>query len=130
MLTLGWVKGTISKTVHQRMDSFRQKQMNLDELMQLGWGDAAYYFGERKKRYSLAKCKVPAVVPLHARDDAAASALTTFGEPMETLDKVPRKLQMPQRNSRAESSHMRLGSRKLQSHQQIMLRLAGAAPHL
>jgi len=30
----GWVMGTISKTVQQRMESFRQKQMKLDELTQ------------------------------------------------------------------------------------------------
>jgi len=28
----GWVMGTITKTVQQRMESFRQKQMKLDEL--------------------------------------------------------------------------------------------------
>jgi hypothetical protein len=32
----GWVMGTISKTVQHRMDSFRQKQMRLDELTQPG----------------------------------------------------------------------------------------------
>jgi len=42
----GWVMGTISKTVQQRMESFRQKQMKLDELTQPGWEDAADYFRE------------------------------------------------------------------------------------
>jgi hypothetical protein len=32
----GWVMDTISKTVQQRMESFRGKQMKLDELAQLG----------------------------------------------------------------------------------------------
>jgi len=32
----GWVMGTISKTVPHRMESFRQKQMRLDELTQPG----------------------------------------------------------------------------------------------
>jgi hypothetical protein len=42
----GWVMGTITKTVPQRMERFRQKQMKLDELTQPGWEDAADYFGE------------------------------------------------------------------------------------
>ena len=33
----GWVMGTITKTVQQYMESFRQKQMKLDELTQPGW---------------------------------------------------------------------------------------------
>jgi len=37
----GWVMGTITKTVQQRMERFRQKQTMLDELTQLGWEDAA-----------------------------------------------------------------------------------------
>jgi len=40
----GWVMGTISKTVQHCMESFRQKQMRLDQLTQPGWGDAADYF--------------------------------------------------------------------------------------
>jgi len=36
----GWVMGTITKTVQQRMESFRQKQMKLDELTRPGWEDA------------------------------------------------------------------------------------------
>jgi len=42
----GWVMGTITKTVQQHMESFRQKQMKLDELTQPGWEDAADYFRE------------------------------------------------------------------------------------
>jgi hypothetical protein len=38
--------GTISKMVQQRMESFRQKQMKLDELTQPRWEDAADYFRE------------------------------------------------------------------------------------
>jgi hypothetical protein len=37
----GWVMGTISKTVQHRIESFRQKQMRLDQWRQSGWGDAA-----------------------------------------------------------------------------------------
>jgi len=39
----GWVMGTITRTVQQRMESFRQKKMKLDELTQPGWQDAADY---------------------------------------------------------------------------------------
>jgi len=42
----GWVMGKITKTVQQRMESFRQKQMKLDELTQPGWENAANYFRE------------------------------------------------------------------------------------
>jgi hypothetical protein len=42
----GWVMDTITKTVQQRMESFRQKQMKLDELTHPGWEDAADYFRE------------------------------------------------------------------------------------
>jgi len=42
----GWMIGTISKTVQERTESFRQKQMKLDESKQLGWEDAADYFRE------------------------------------------------------------------------------------
>jgi hypothetical protein len=37
----GWEMGTITKTVQQRMQRFRPKQMTLDELTQLGWEDVA-----------------------------------------------------------------------------------------
>jgi len=47
----GWVMGTISKTVQQRMERFRQKVMKLDELTQPGWEDIAEYFRERVKKY-------------------------------------------------------------------------------
>jgi len=46
----GWVMGTITTTVQQRMERFRQQQMKLDELTQPGWEDAAHYFLERHKK--------------------------------------------------------------------------------
>jgi hypothetical protein len=46
----GWVMGTLTKTVQQRMERFRQKQMMLDELTQPGWVDAANYLGEQDKK--------------------------------------------------------------------------------
>jgi len=42
----GWVMGTITKMEQQRMERFRQKQMQFDELTQPGWEDAADYFRE------------------------------------------------------------------------------------
>jgi hypothetical protein len=37
----GWVMGTITKTVPQHMERFRQKQMKLHEMTLPGWEDAA-----------------------------------------------------------------------------------------
>jgi hypothetical protein len=50
----GWVMGTISKTVQQRMASFQQMRIKLDELTQPGWEDAADYFSERDEKYATA----------------------------------------------------------------------------
>jgi len=50
---------------------------------------------ERDKNYRTAELKVPAVVKLEMEDVAAASAQTTFGEHMETLDIMHGILQMP-----------------------------------
>ena len=115
----GWVMGTISKTVQQRIESFRQKQMKLDELTQPGWEDAADYFRERDKKYGTAEFRVPVVVQPQTDDDASAPPATTFGELMERLDIVPGILQMPQGTSRPASSHIRLRSVKPQSNTTI-----------
>jgi len=48
----GWVMGTITKMVQQRVESFRQMQMKLDKLTQPGLEDAADYFRERDKKNS------------------------------------------------------------------------------
>jgi hypothetical protein len=106
----GWVMGTITKTVHQRMERFRQKQMKLDELSQSGWGDAADYFRERDKKYGTTELRVPAVVQPQTMDNAPAPRPATFGELMESLEIVPRISQWPQGPSRPGSSHIRLGS--------------------
>jgi len=42
----GWVVGTKSKTVPQRLETFWQTQMKLDELTQSGSGEVADYFCE------------------------------------------------------------------------------------
>jgi hypothetical protein len=46
----GWVMGTITNTVQQRMERFQQRQMTHDELTQPGWEHAADYFRERDKK--------------------------------------------------------------------------------
>ena len=115
----GWVMGTITKTVQQRMERFRQKQMKLDELTHLGWEDAADYFCERDKKYGTTKLRVPAVVQPHTMDDALAPPPATFGELMEILDIVPGISERPQVTSRRGSSHIRQGSVKPQSQSTI-----------
>jgi len=115
----GWVMGTITKTVQQRMERFRQKQMKLDELTQLGWEDAADYFRERDMKYGTTELRVPAVVEPQTMDDAAATPPATFGELMESLDIVPGRSQRPRGTSRPGSSHIRLGSVKPKSQSSI-----------
>jgi len=111
----GWVMGTITKTVQQRMERFRQKQMKLDELTQLGWDDAADYIHEWDMKYGSTNLRVPAVVQPRTNDDALAPTPATFGELMESLDIVPRISQRLQGTSRTRSSHIRLGSVKPQT---------------
>jgi hypothetical protein len=96
----GWVMGTITNTVQQRMERFRQKQMKLDELTQPGWEDAAGYFREREKMYGTIQLKVRAIVQPQTMEDAPAPPPATFGELMESLDIVPGISQRPQGTSR------------------------------
>jgi hypothetical protein len=115
----GWVMGTISKPVQQCMQSFRQKQMKLDELTQLGWEDAADYFREQDKMYSTDELGVPVVIQPQTDDDASAPPQTTFVELMERLDIVRAISQMPQRTPPPGSSHIWLGLVKPQSNTSI-----------
>jgi len=115
----GWVMGTISKMVRQRMEGFRQKQMKLGELTQPGWEDAADYSRARNEKYGTAELRVPVVVQPQTDDDASAPPPTTFGELMERLDIVPGLSQLPQGTSRPGSSHVPLGSVKPQSNTTI-----------
>jgi len=114
-----WVMGTITKTVQQRMESFGQKQMKLDELTQPGWADAADYFCERDKKYGTSELRVPAVVQQRTNDDAPAPPPTTFRDRMESLDIVPGISQRLQGTARPRSSHIMLGSVKPQSKSSI-----------
>jgi len=63
--------------------------------------------------------EVPAVIQPHTADDAGSYVARTLSEPLETLDSVPGKLQMPQVTSPPGSSHMRLGWQKLQTNECI-----------
>jgi hypothetical protein len=85
----GWVIGTISKTVQHRMESFRQKQMRLDELMHPASADVGSYFRERDMQYGRTELKVPAVGKPQTDWTAAILSLTTFGNHMQVLDIVP-----------------------------------------
>jgi hypothetical protein len=105
----GWVMGTITKTVQQRMEMFRQKQMKLYELTQLGWEDAADYFCERGKKYRNTNLWVPAVVQPQTNDDTPAPSPAIYGELMESLDIVPGISQRPPATSQPGSRHIRLG---------------------
>jgi hypothetical protein len=111
----GWVMGTITKTVQQRLKRFPQKQMKPDELSQPGWEDAADYCHERDKKYGTSEFRVPSVGQLPMNDDAPAPPPTTFGELKESLDIVPRISHRPQGTSRPECGHIRLGLVKPQS---------------
>jgi len=84
----GWVMGMISKTVLWGLQRFRQKQMKLDELTQLAWGDAADYFHARDENYGASELTVLAVVKLQSIHEAAAPAHITFGDLMQSLDIV------------------------------------------
>jgi len=108
----GWVMGTITKTIQQHMERFRQKQMKFDELTQPRWEDVADYFGERDKMYGISKLRVPPVVQPQTNDDGLPHPLTTFAELMESLDIVPG---ISHGTSRPQSSHIRRGSVKPQS---------------
>jgi len=111
-----WVMGTITKTVQQRMERFRQMLMKFDKFTQPGWEDAADYFCERDQEYGTSKLRVLAVALPQTNDDAPPHPLTTFAELMESLDIVPGILQG---TCWRGSSHIRLSSVKPQSESSI-----------
>ena len=115
----GWVMGTITKTVQQCMERFRQKQMKLDELTQPRCEDAADCFREQDTKYGTTELRVPVVIQPQTNDDAPAPPPATFGELMKSLDIVPGILQRLQGTSRSGSSHIRLRSVMRQSKSSI-----------
>ena len=126
----GWVIGTIPQTVQHRMESFRQKQMRLDQQTQPGWGDAADIFCARDMKYRTPELKVPAVLNPQTDSTAATPSPTTFGERMQAFDIVPGQSQMPQVTSRQGSSQMRLCSEQPQADNHIVALMPAAVPDL
>jgi len=124
----GLVMGTMYKTVHQHMERFRLKQMKLDESTQQGRGDTVEYFHEKDREYCTAKSIVPVVVQLQTAKDAAASAPTTFGERVETLNFIPGKSQMLHKTPQPGCSLMSFGSGKPCLNKRIASLLTDAAP--
>jgi len=53
----------------------------------------ADYFGERDRKYGIARFKIAAVLKWQTDEDSAAPALTTLGELMGTVDIGLRELQ-------------------------------------
>jgi hypothetical protein len=123
-----WVMGTISKLVQHCMESFRQKQMRLDELTHPGWGDQSNYFRETDMKYGMPVLKLQAVGKPQPDSTAATPSPTTFGELMQTIDIVPGQSQMPQVTSRQGCTHMRLGLEKPQADNHIVLPLPTVVP--
>jgi hypothetical protein len=78
------------------MESFRQKQMRLDELTQLGWRDAADYFRDRHMEYGTTELMVPADGKPQTDSTADTPSMTTFGDLMQAIDIVPGQSQMLQ----------------------------------
>jgi hypothetical protein len=110
------------------MESFRNKQLRLDELMQPGWVDAADYFRQRDMKYGTTELKIPAVRKPQEDSTAATPSPTTFGELMQALDIVPGQSQMPQVTSQQGSSQMRLDSEKPQPGNRIVPPMPTAVP--
>ena len=126
----GWVKGTLSKMVQQRMESIMPKEKRLNKLMQLGWGDMADYFCERDMTYGTAKLNVLQVVKPETDTTGATPSPKTFGLLMQTFHIIPRKSQMPQVASRPRSSPVRRGWDNRKSHNHIASLLPDLVPDL
>jgi len=126
----GWAMATNSNTVHHHhMETFQQKQMRLDKLMQPGWEKADDSSGESDMKYETAELMVPAVVKPQTAKTAATPSPTTFEEHMQTLDIVPGQSQILQGTSQPGSSQMRLCSGKSQSKKGIISLPPGTAPN-
>jgi len=125
----GWVKGTISKTVQYRMERFWQNQIKLDIVTQPGGGNAVDDFRASDMMYGMTEFKIPAAVQPHTTEDAASSMPTRFGEPIEPLHSIPRKLHMLQVTCRPGRGNMRLRASKLRMHNSIPCLLATPMPN-
>jgi len=126
----GSVMGTISNMGQHCMESFRQKQMRLDEPTQWGGGNGADYFHEGDMKYRTTELKVPAVVKLQTDLTAATPSTATLEELMQAFNIVPRKSQMWQVPSGQGSSQMRLSLVKPQSDNHIVPPMRTVVPDL
>jgi hypothetical protein len=122
----GWVRGTITKTVQQCMERFRQVQLMLDELTQPPWEHAPDYSRERDKEYRQSELRVRAVVQPRTNDDTPLYPPTTCAMVVESLDIVPG---LAQGSSRPQSSHIRLRPVKPQSKSSISSGKPAAEPN-
>jgi hypothetical protein len=109
----GWMLGTITKTVQQRMERFWQKHMKSNKSSHPGWDNTPAYYRDRETKYGLSEIRVPAVIQPQTDEDAAASGMTPLGELLECLDIVRGISQMLHGTFRLARSYMSLGSGKL-----------------
>jgi len=93
--------------------------MKFDKLTRAGFGDNAYYFHERDRKYGTAEWMLPAVVNPKTLKTPATPSSTTFAELIQSLDIIPGQLQMLQKTSVPGSSQMRLASQKPKSNNNI-----------
>jgi hypothetical protein len=124
----GWVLGTMSPMVLHRMESFRQKQMRLDQLTQPGWEDVANYFWEGDMRYGITELQIPADGMPQTDLSAATPSLTTFRELMQALHIVTGQSRILQVTSRHGGSHRRLGWEKPQADDHIVPPIPASVP--
>jgi hypothetical protein len=88
--------GTITKMVQQCTERCWPKQIKLDKLQHLGWGDAADYLCEPDNQDGTSQLTVPGVIKTEMDAHAGLPLQTTFGENTEYLDIIPAISQMPQ----------------------------------
>jgi len=89
--------------------------------------DSANYFPERDMRYGTAELKVLAVLQPRIDMTAPTPSPITVGEHVQTPEIVRGQSEMPAVTSRPESSQMRPGSEKPQSHKFILILSPGMA---
>jgi len=112
----GLVMGTISKTVQQRSERFRQIYIEHDQLTRLVWGNTANYFRERDSECGTTYWSIPAAIEPQTDDVVATPAPTAFEEQIEWLDIILRRVRIPQGMSQLGSSHMSKSCLKPQWH--------------
>jgi len=125
----GWMKGTISKSVQRRMESFRQNPMRIDELTQPGWEDMAEYLRQRDMNHGTTELEVLAVVKPQTDTTAATPSPTTFGVTTQVLDIVPGQSEMSTMTSRQGSGNIRVGLETPQEDNHLVSLISNAVPN-